>query len=131
MYKRQTEYTADFEMFWALYPDRWDRANSHRIKRKKEPAFEKWILLSNEIRAECLLGASKIKSFEGSSARDCVTWINQKGWLDMRPKKRRPLPQEIQDMAAGLLKSVPKEESMAVKANRQVRALMKAQRKET
>ena len=119
-----TEYTADFEMFWALYPYRWSMTVGKEIKRKKQPAFEKWVLLSKEVRAECLLGASKIKSFEGRSPRDCVTWINQKGWIDMRPKTRRPLPQEIQDMVEGLLKSVPPEESMAVKSNKAVRKLM-------
>lgn len=79
---------------------------SIRIKRKKAPAFEKWKKLSPEIRAECLLLAKDIKWAEGSSARDCVTWINQKGWEDMRKKEeeKRPLPQEVQEIVNKLLK---------------------------
>ena len=118
-----TAYTEDFEMFWSLYPPRWDRNAIRLIKRKKEPAYEKWVLLSAEIRAECLLGASKIKSFEGSSPRDCVTWINQKGWIDMRPKKKIPLPQEIQEMAAGLLKAPPEKKPEPVYKQRKALGL--------
>lgn len=101
-----TEYSADFEMFWKIYPDRWDRNMNQRIKRKKAPAFEKWKKLSKEIRAECLLKAKDIKYAEGSSARDCVTWINQRGWEDMRKEEgKKPLPSEIQAMVDKLLKT--------------------------
>ena len=117
------EYTEDFEMFWSLYPSRWDRERSRHIKRKKEPAFEKWVKLSPEIRAECLMGATKITDFEGSCPRDCVTWINQRGWMDMRPKQKRPMPQEIQEMAQGLLKSVPAPINFHNERNRQRKAL--------
>ncbi len=102
----RTKYSQDFEMFWRLYPDRWDRDQRVRIKRKKAPAFEKWLKLSNEIKAECLTIAKQIKFSEGSSIRDCVTWLNQKGWEDMRPKdNHRPTNEQIQEMARGLLKT--------------------------
>lgn len=94
-------------MFWSLYPDRWDREGRNRIKRKKAPAFEKWAKLSNEIKAECLTIATKIRASEGSSVRDCVTWINQKAWEEMRPKKKRATNEQIQEMARGLLEVPP------------------------
>ena len=118
-----TDYTADFEMFWSLYPKRWDRDGNTRIKRKKRPAFEKWVLLNAEIRAECLGIAHKISDAEGSSARDCVTWINQKAWEEMRPPQARPTGPQVQDMIQGLLKEVPKAINFAMERNKQMDAL--------
>ena len=102
----RTEYTEDFEMFWSLYPQRWHEKYGW-IKRKKAPASISWEKLTNEIKAECLMIVKKIQKAEGGSVRDCVTWINQKGWVDMRPKKKRPTNEQIQEMAKGLLKVPP------------------------
>lgn len=111
----RTQYTPDFEMFWKLYPQRWHEKYG-LIKRKKEPAFESWQKLTNEVKAECLMIAKKIKKSEGGSVRDCVTWINQKGWVDMRPdeNKDKPTNVQIQKMAADLLKVPPEKKSEPV-----------------
>ena len=111
-----SEYTPDFEMFWKLYPDRWDRDMNRRIKRKKAPAFEKWRELSNKLKAECLMIAKQIKYSEGSNARDCVTWLNQKGWEEMRPdeNKDKPTNAQIQEMVQGLLDMPPEKKTEQV-----------------
>jgi hypothetical protein len=49
---------------------------------------------------------------------DCVTWINNKGWEDLRPRKERPTGPQVQEMIKGLLKDVPKEKSFAMKRNK-------------
>ena len=104
----KTNYTPDFEMFWLLYPRRWHEKYGW-IKRKKEPAYKSWCKLTNDIKAECLTNAKKIKQSEGGSVRDCVTWLNQKGWRELRPEdKKMPTNAEIQQMAQGLFDPPPK-----------------------
>ena len=71
-------YTKEFEVFWKLYPARWNTNLSLYVKRKKRPAFKKWQKLSQKIRNECLSKVKLIKKSEGSgtSIRDAVTWLN-------------------------------------------------------
>ena len=76
-------YTSEFELFWKAYPARWDRDRSVKVKRKKRPAFEKWLKLSKEERQECLGKRKRIWQEEGNCPRDCVTWLNQYGWEDI------------------------------------------------
>jgi hypothetical protein len=99
------EYTREFEVFWKLYPTRWDRTCSKRIKRKKFPAFEKWQALEDDTRHEILTKAKFIKDFEGSSARDAVTWLNNRGWddIEFNPDYVPILPKELTE---GALKKV-------------------------
>lgn len=102
-----TRYTSEFEEFWLKYPTRWNRDLGISVKRKKKPAFIKWQQLSQEIRRECLRKVTRIKSAEGGSVRDCVTWLNQEGWddIDLPSKKVETiLPKELTDKA---LKDVP------------------------
>lgn len=98
-------YTREFEVFWRYYPDRWDRSMNKKIKRKKRPAFDKWLLLSDEIRHEILTKVKYIRQFEGAYARDAVTWLNQCGWEDIefKPAYQPVLPPEMLDV----LKPVP------------------------
>ena len=72
-------YTKGFEVFWRYYPKRWDRNGQKLIKRKKYPAFESWQKLDADTRHEILTKVKFIKDFEGRSARDAVTWLNQRG----------------------------------------------------
>ena len=90
------EYTAEFETFWKLYPSRWNSNVHSYVKRKKWPAFEKWQRLSQAIRNDCLAKARLIKATEGTP-RDCVTWLNQRGWDDIELPAPPPkaLPAEI------------------------------------
>lgn len=90
------DYTEEFETFWSLYPKRWSRDLSVYIKRKKWPAFEKWQKLDQAIRNDCLAKARLIKATEGTP-RDCVTWLNQRGWDDIELPKppQKALPTEI------------------------------------
>ena len=85
------EYTQEFETFWALYPKRWNRDLGGYVKRKKWPAFEKWQKLPQSIRNDCLAKARLIKATEGTP-RDCVTWLNQRGWDDIELEKPKPIP---------------------------------------
>jgi len=89
-------YTEEFETFWKLYPKRWNRDLGVYVKRKKWPAFEKWQKLSQAIRNECLAKARLIKATEGTP-RDCVTWLNQRGWddIELPTPKPKALPAEI------------------------------------
>lgn len=91
------KYTEEFERFWKAYPKRWNRELGIWVKRKKRPAFQKWQLLSQEIRDECFAKVKLIKASEGGSVRDAVTWLNQDGWDDIElPKKYKPiLPKQI------------------------------------
>jgi len=93
------EYTREFEVFWKLYPTRWDRTCSVRIKRKKRPAFDKWQTLDEGTRHEILTKARFIREFEGGSARDAITWLNQYGWEDIefKPDYVPILPKELTD----------------------------------
>jgi len=94
----RTQYTADFEMFWKDFPWRWDRNENQRIKRKKKPAFLAWQKLDEETRIECMAKRRLIRASEGSSVRDCVTWINQDGWedIDLPEDKWKPgLPESM------------------------------------
>ena len=90
------DYTEEFEIFWKLFPKRWNRDLGIFVKRKKWPAFEKWQKLSQAIRNECLGKARLIKASEGTP-RDCVTWLNQRGWDDIELPVPPPkaLPAEI------------------------------------
>jgi len=88
------DYTDEFETFWKKYPKRWNRDLGMYIKRKKWPAFEKWQKLSQTIRDDCLAKARLIKATEGTP-RDCVTWLNQRGWDDIELEKPKPLPKEL------------------------------------
>jgi hypothetical protein len=94
------EYSREFEVFWKLYPKRWDRTRSKLIKRKKFPAWQSWQKLTDEERHEILTKAKYIKEFEGGSARDAVTWLNQRGWDDIDfPDTWTPrLPDELTDV---------------------------------
>jgi hypothetical protein len=90
----------EFEVFWKLYPKRWDRNRSRLIKRKKFPAWESWQKLDSDTQHEILTKAKYIKEFEGGSARDAVTWLNQRGWDDVDfPDSWVPrLPKELTDV---------------------------------
>jgi len=92
-----TQYSKEFEYFWRVYPSRWDRDMSRRIKRKKAPAWDKWQKLDPQTRHEILTKAKYIKDFEGSYARDAVTWLNQRGWddMDFKPDWKPTLPEEL------------------------------------
>jgi hypothetical protein len=79
-------YTDEFEVFWRYYPKRWDRNRQKLIKRKKFPAFESWQKLESDTHHEILTKVKFIKDFEGGSARDPVTWLNQRGWDDIEFK---------------------------------------------
>ena len=85
------DYTDEFEAFWKAYPKRWNQDLGCWVKRKKYPAFLKWQKLSQAIRNECLSKAHLIKRAEGTP-RDCVTWINQRGWEDIELEKPEPMP---------------------------------------
>lgn len=88
------DYTTEFEAFWKQYPKRWNRDLSCLVKRKKWPAFLKWQKLPQTIRNECLAKVKLIKRAEGTP-RDCVTWINQRGWDDIELEKPKPLPAHL------------------------------------
>ena len=89
-----TEYTEEFEIFWKKYPKRWNRDLGVFVKRKKWPAFEKWQKLPQAIRDDCLAKSRLIKATEGTP-RDCVTWLNQRGWDDIELEKPKPLPKDL------------------------------------
>ena len=90
------EYTPEFETFWKAYPKRWNTDIGGYVKRKKWPAFEKWQKLSQTIRSDCLAKSRLIRLTEGTP-RDCVTWLNQRGWDDIELPSPKPkaLPAEI------------------------------------
>ncbi len=92
-----TNYTPDFELFWQSYPKRWIRDLGIWVKRKKFPAFESWQKLTEEIRADCVAKRKLIKKHEGTP-RDCVTWLNQRGWDDIDlPNEGERLPKDMTD----------------------------------
>ena len=95
-------YTNEFETFWKAYPARWNSNLSCMVKRKKYPAFLSWQKLSSERQQECLVKAKHIKRTEGTP-RDCVTWLNQRGWDDIELEKPKPLPAHL----VPKLKTVP------------------------
>ena len=101
-------YSKEFEVFWRLYPKRWDRGRNKLIKRKKFPAWESWQKLDEDTQHEILTKAKYIKDFEGSSARDAVTWLNQRGWDDVEfPDSWVPvLPNELTDICKASEKNV-------------------------
>jgi len=86
------DYSIAFEEFWRAYPSRWNKnfQGGSWIKRKKHPAFLSWCKLSDDVRAKCMRIVKKIKSAEGGTVRDCVTWLNQKGWDDIEEEKWTP-----------------------------------------
>ena len=90
------DYTTEFETFWKAYPKRWNRDLGCYVKRKKWPAFQKWQKLSKAIRNDCLAKVHLIRRAEGTP-RDCVTWINQRGWedIEIEEKKSKPFPPEL------------------------------------
>ena len=90
------DYTEEFETFWKAFPSRWNRDLGVFVKRKKWPAFEKWQKLSQAIRNDCLAKSRLIRLTEGTP-RDCVTWLNQRGWddIELPSPKRKALPAEI------------------------------------
>ena len=98
------DYTADFQRFWKAYPKRWNRDKGIWVKRKKFPAFESWQKLPDHIKAKCLRIAKTIRASEGVP-RDCVTWLNQRGWDDIEEDEGpvEHLPASMTDR----LRSVP------------------------
>jgi len=101
-------YSKEFEVFWRLYPKRWDRSRNKLIKRKKFPAWESWQKLDEDTQHEILTKTKYIKDFEGSSARDAVTWLNQRGWDDIEfPDSWSPvLPDELTHICKASEKNV-------------------------
>jgi len=99
------EYTSEFEQFWGAYPSRWNKnfQGGSWVKRKKNPAYLSWCKLSTPIRDKCMRIVKKIKSAEGGTVRDCVTWLNQKGWDDIEEEAWKP---SIPNMS-NIFKSVP------------------------
>lgn len=116
------EYSKEFEVFWKYYPKRWDRTHSKLIKRKKFPAWESWQKLDEETQHEILTKAKYIKEFEGGSARDAVTWLNQRGWDDIEFKEgwKAVLPEEL---TSPVFKDAPKTVNINDERNRQKNAL--------
>jgi len=101
-----SEYTKDFEEFWSRYPKRYVSGIGW-VKRKKRPAFDKWLKLSKEIRAKCLARVHLIKKMEGTP-RDVVTWLNQYGWEDFEESELKNMPVGLpKEMIENLLKTVP------------------------
>ena len=99
------EYTKDFLEFWKKYPARWNSNLSVMVKRKKYPASLSWQKLSPEERRECLFKAKYIKQTEGVP-RDCVTWLNQRGWDDIELEVPEAfMPKEFD--TANVIKIVP------------------------
>jgi len=99
------EYTSEFETFWKKYPARWNSNLSVMVKRKKYPAFVSWQKLTPETQRECLFKAKYIKQTEGTP-RDCVTWLNQRGWDDIELEVPKAfMPKEFD--TANVIKIVP------------------------
>ncbi len=117
---KTNEYTSTFLIFWKSFPSRWNSNLSVFVKRKKWPAFEKWQKLSPEIQQKCLRIVKKIKAAEGTP-RDCVTWINEKGWddIDEPDLDAQKLPQKLTDS----LKRVPGGVNVNNERNRQMKGL--------
>lgn len=115
------DYTTEFQTFWIKYPKRWNRDIGCYVKRKKWPAFQKWQKLSQSIRDDCLAKVHLIRLSEGTP-RDCVTFLNQRGWDDIELEKSKPLP-----LPAELVPKMKIVESPEVninnERNRQVKAL--------
>ena len=98
------DYTPEFETFWKAYPKRLNRDLGVFVKRKKWPAFEKWQKLSQTIRSDCLAKSRLIRLTEGTP-RDCVTWLNQRGWDDIElPTPKRKV---IDSKLVPVMKTVP------------------------
>lgn len=118
-----TRYTPEFEEFWQGYPKRYQKGLSVWVKRKKQPAFESWVKLDDTIHVEILSKLRFIKSSEGDSPRDAVTWLNQCGWEDIelpKPKFKPILPKQL---TGEVLKDVPGLVNVNNERNRQTRAL--------
>lgn len=115
------DYTAEFETFWQLYPKRWNQDLGVYVKRKKWPAFEKWQKLSQAIRNDCLAKVYLIKATEGTP-RDCVTWLNQRGWDDIELPK--PPLKALPAALVPVMKTVVFDKrSISDKANKQIEKL--------
>ena len=117
------DYSEEFETFWKAFPSRWNRDLSGYIKRKKWPAFEKWQKLSQAIRSDCLAKSRLIRLTEGTP-RDCVTWLNQRGWDDIElPSPKRKV---IDSKLVPTLKPVPTRDNRSTsdKVNAEMRKLL-------
>ena len=98
------DYSEEFETFWKAFPSRWNRDIGVFVKRKKWPAFEKWQKLSQTIKSDCLAKSRLIRLTEGTP-RDCVTWLNQRGWDDIELPS--PKCKAIDSKLVPTLKTVP------------------------
>ncbi len=118
--KKSNDYTATFEIFWKGFPSRWNDNLHGYVKRKKWPAFQKWEKLTSEIQQKCLRIVKKIKAAEGTP-RDCVTWLNERGYddIDEPDLDAQKLPQSMTDS----LKQVPGGLNRNNERNRQTRLL--------
>ena len=115
-------YSKEFEVFWKYYPKRWDRSRNKLIKRKKFPAWESWQKLDDETRHEILTKLKYIKDFEGSAARDAVTWLNQRGWDDIEFGEAWT-PQLPKELTEGILKTSKHTVDINTERNRQRKGL--------
>ena len=123
MAKEIKNYTADFEQFWKGYPARWNKdfQGGQWVKRKKQPAFQSWQKLSDEIKAKCLRILKQIKRAEGGAVRDAVTWLNEKGWDDIKEAEEvQHLPAS---MTANVFKPIPKPPDLNDARNKQMAGL--------
>lgn len=94
------EYSKEFEVFWKLYPGRYNEVARRKVKRKKSDAGKVWNTLSKEIQHEILTKAKFIKDFEGKYPSDPVVWLRRDGWDDITfPDTWVPqLPEELTDV---------------------------------
>jgi hypothetical protein len=90
----KTDFTEEFEQFWALYPTRYIKSSNSYVKIGKALAFQYWRQLPKESQLLALEAVKHLKS--GEYIKDCFRWLRDKNWLDYSPmpEKRARTPQD-------------------------------------
>jgi hypothetical protein len=105
----RTKYTEEFELFWALYPPRWNEDLHTWRKNGKQAAFVLWEKMTVEDKIKAFETAKKLKGSKWTP--DARKWLLNKMWEDLEMtdqqyrdsiKERKGQAQKLGDILKGL-----------------------------
>lgn len=116
---KETRYTAEFEEFWKLYPERWYEDSDRYYKVGKWDAMLEWKKLDEEDKARAMIAVRRLKV--GKYIKDAHRWLHHRRFDDIElPKPKAVLPKQI---TGNVLKEVPQPVNVNNARNRNMRAL--------
>lgn len=87
------DYTEEFEIFWKIYPKRWNRSSGKHYKVGKYEAFQAWKRLSQKDRCKILIVVKYMQ--DGEFVLDAHRWLKKRRFDDMEIREPKPKPPAV------------------------------------